>query len=182
MALILPVNGCTPKIPSSCRLLPTATVVGDVAMGDECSIWFNAVVRGDVNSIRMGDRVNIQDNAVIHATYEKYSTTLGNNVSVGHSAIVHGCTLHDNVLIGMGAIVMDGCIVESNSIVAAGSVVTQHTHIPAGEIWGGIPARKIKDISPELQKGEIERIAQNYLKYSRWFDDASNSENTPAAR
>ena len=173
MALILPVNGTTPSIPESCRLLPSATVVGDVVMGEECSVWFNAVVRGDVNAIRMGNRVNIQDNAVIHCTYQKFGTTMGDNVSVGHNAIVHGCTLKDNVLIGMGAIVMDGCVVESNSIVAAGSVVTQHTHIPAGEIWGGIPARKIKDISPELQKGEIERIAKNYTMYSRWFDTES---------
>jgi carbonic anhydrase/acetyltransferase-like protein (isoleucine patch superfamily) len=170
MALVLPVNGIAPTIPASCKLLPTATVVGDVVFGEECSVWFNAVVRGDVNQIRIGNRVNIQDNAVLHCTYQKFATTLGNNVSVGHNAIVHGCTLHDNVLIGMGAIVMDGCTVESNSIVAAGSVVTQHTHIPAGEIWGGIPARKIKAISPELQKGEIERIAQNYLMYSSWFD------------
>ena len=171
MATILPVQGTSPVIPSSCTLMPTATVVGDVIMGEECSVWFNAVIRGDVHSIRMGDRVNVQDNAVIHCTYQKYPTTIGNNVSIGHNAIVHGCTLQDNVLIGMGAIVMDGCVVESNSIVAAGAVVAQHARIGTGEVWAGIPAKKIKEISPELQSGEIERIAKNYTLYSSWFKE-----------
>ena len=138
-------------------------------MGDQCSVWYQAVIRGDVNAIRVGNRVNIQDGAVIHATYEKAATTIGDDVSIGHNAIVHGCILKDKVLVGMGSIIMDNCIVESNSIIAAGSVVTQNTHIPEGTIYAGIPARKIKDIDPELQKREIERIAKNYLMYSSWF-------------
>lgn len=138
-------------------------------MGSSCSIWFNAIVRGDVNAIRMGDKVNIQDNAVIHCTYEKYATTIGNNVSIGHSAIVHGCTVEDNVLIGMGAIVMDRAVVGSNSIVAAGAVVLEGTVIPPGSIYAGVPAKKVKDISPEKVSGEIERIANNYTLYSSWF-------------
>ena len=145
-------------------------------MGEECSIWFNAVVRGDVHFIRLGNRVNVQDNAVIHCTYQKFPTTLGNNVSIGHNAIVHGCTLHDNVLVGMGSIVMDGCVVESNSIIAAGAVLTAGTHVPAGSIFAGVPAKKIKDISPELNQGEVERIAKNYVLYASWFETPA-SEN-----
>ena len=139
--------------------------------GDTCSIWFNAVLRGDVNYIKLGNKVNVQDGAVIHCTYKKYPTNIGNNVSIGHNAIVHGCTIHDNVLIGMGAIVMDNCIVESNTIIAAGSVVTQNTHIESGTIYAGIPAKKIKDISQELTSGEINRIADNYVMYSSWFKE-----------
>ena len=176
MPTILPVQGHTPHIPDSCFLAPTATVVGDVQMGEECSVWFNAVVRGDVHFIRLGHRVNVQDNAVIHCTYQKFPTTIGNNVSIGHNAIVHGCTLHDNVLVGMGSIIMDGCVVESNSIIAAGAVLTAGTHVPAGSIFAGIPAKKIKDISPELTKGEVERIATNYVMYASWFE-APTSEN-----
>ena len=167
--LIKTVNGKTPRIPEDCYIAENATIVGDVDMGHECSVWFNAVVRGDVHYIKIGDKVNIQDGAVIHCTYQKYSTTIGNNVSIGHNAIVHGCTVHDNVLIGMGSIVMDGCVVESNSIVAAGAVVTQHTKVEAGSLYAGVPAKKIKDVSPELLSGEIERIAQNYIRYSGWF-------------
>jgi len=176
MPTILPVQGHNPQIPDSCFLAPTATVVGDVQMGEECSIWFNAVVRGDVHFIRLGNRVNVQDNAVIHCTYQKFPTTLGNNVSIGHNAIVHGCTLHDNVLVGMGSIVMDGCVVESNSIIAAGAVLTAGTHVPAGSIFAGVPAKKIKDISPELNQGEVERIAKNYVLYASWFETPA-SEN-----
>ncbi len=146
-----------------------AVVVGDVAMGDECSIWYNAVIRGDVHYIKIGSRVNIQDGAVVHCTYQKSPTSIGNNVSIGHNAIVHGCTIKDNVLIGMGAIVMDDCIVESGSIVAAGAVVTQGTHIKEGSLYAGVPAKFIKEVSQELRQGEIERIAQNYIKYSGWF-------------
>jgi len=140
-------------------------------MGDECSIWYNAVIRGDVHSIRMGNRVNVQDGAVIHCTYQKFPipTTIGNRVSIGHNAIVHGCTVHDNVLIGMGAIVMDDCVVESHTIIAAGAVVTQGTRVAAGSIYAGVPARKVKDISEKLISGEIERIADNYVKYSGWY-------------
>ncbi|MEG0696957.1 MAG: gamma carbonic anhydrase family protein, partial [Algoriella sp.] len=166
MAIIKELNGHAPKFGNNCFLADNAVVVGEVEMGDDCSIWFSAVVRGDVHFIKMGNKVNIQDNATIHATYQKSPTIIGNNVSVGHNAIVHGCTIHDNVLIGMGAIVMDDCLVESNSIVGAGSVVVQGTHIKSGEVWGGIPAKKIKDISSELLEGEVNRIANNYVKYS----------------
>ena len=169
MALILPVKGVLPQIPASCFLAPNATVVGDVVMGEDCSIWFNAVVRGDVNSIRIGNKVNVQDGACIHCTYEKTKVFIGNNVSIGHHALVHGCTLADNVLIGMGAIVMDNVVVGENCIIAAGAVVLEGTVVPPGTIYAGVPAKKVKDISPELQKGEIERIANNYLMYSGWF-------------
>lgn len=169
MAFILPVKGLTPQFGENCFIAPNATVVGDVIIGNDCSIWFNAVVRGDVNSIRIGNKVNIQDGAVIHCTYEKTTVHLGNNVSVGHNAIVHGCKVSDNVLIGMGAIVMDNCEIGSNSIVAAGAVVTEGTVVPPGCIFAGVPAKKVKDISQELINGEINRIANNYLMYSSWF-------------
>jgi len=169
MPVILPVKGVSPQIPEDCFIAPNATIIGDVVMGKECSIWFNAVVRGDVNSIRMGDRVNIQDGACIHCTYQKTKTIIGNNVSIGHHAIVHGCTVEDNVLIGMGAIVMDRVRIGSNSIIAAGAVVLEDTEIPPGTIFAGIPAKKVKDISQELLKGEVERIANNYVMYSSWF-------------
>ena len=152
-------------------IAPNATIVGDVIMGDDCSVWFNAVVRGDVNSIRMGNKVNIQDGAVIHATYEKTKTTIGNNVSIGHNAIVHGCTVEDNVLIGMGAIVMDNAHIGSNTIIAAGAVVLEGTQVEAGTIYAGVPAKKLKTISQELIHGEINRIANNYIMYADWFRD-----------
>jgi len=168
-ALIMPVKGISPSIPEDCFLAPNATVVGDVQMGEGCSVWFNAVIRGDVNSIRMGNKVNVQDGACIHCTYEKTKTVIGNNVSIGHNAIVHGCTVEDNVLIGMGAIVMDGVRIGSNSIIAAGAVVLENTEVPPGSIFAGVPAKKVKDISQDLLKGEVERIANNYLMYSSWF-------------
>ncbi|WP_274475031.1 gamma carbonic anhydrase family protein [Mangrovimonas aestuarii] len=167
--LIKTVNGKTPIIPEDCYVAENATIVGDVEMGTQCSVWFNAVIRGDVHYIKMGERVNVQDGAVIHATYQKAPTTIGNNVSIGHNAIVHGCTIHDNVLIGMGSIVMDDCVIESNSIIAAGAVVTQNTTVESGSIYAGVPAKKVKDISKELISGEINRIAKNYVKYSSWF-------------
>jgi carbonic anhydrase/acetyltransferase-like protein (isoleucine patch superfamily) len=176
MAVILPVKGIRPQIPEGCFVAPNATIVGDVVMGSECSIWFNAVVRGDVNSIRMGNKVNVQDGACIHCTYEKTKTTIGNNVSIGHNAIVHGCTVGDNVLIGMGAIVMDNVVIGENSLIAAGAVVLEGTQVPAGSLFAGVPAKKIKDVSPELFKGEIERIANNYLMYSSWFADAGGAQ------
>jgi carbonic anhydrase/acetyltransferase-like protein (isoleucine patch superfamily) len=169
--IIKTVNGKSPQIPEDCYVAENATIVGDVKIGDQCSIWFNAVVRGDVNSITIGNKVNIQDGAVIHCTYQKHPTVIGNNVSIGHNAIVHGCTIHDNVLIGMGAIVMDNCIVESNAIVAAGSVITQNTIVPSGTIYAGVPARKVKDIDQSDFAGEIERISNNYVMYSGWFKD-----------
>ncbi len=169
MPVILPVNGIEPKIGENCFIAPNATIVGDVECGSDCSFWFNAVVRGDVNSIRLGNKVNIQDGAVLHCTYQKTKTVLGNNVSVGHNAIVHGCLVHDNVLIGMGAIIMDNCEIGSNTIIAAGAVLTEGTIVPSGCIYAGVPAKKVKDISQELINGEINRIANNYLMYSTWF-------------
>ncbi|MCK0158847.1 gamma carbonic anhydrase family protein [Cellulophaga sp. F20128] len=169
--IIKAVNGKSPKIGKDCFIAENATIVGEVEMGDQCSVWFNAVLRGDVHFIKMGNKVNVQDGAVIHCTYKKSPTTIGNNVSIGHNAIVHGCTIKDNVLVGMGSIIMDDCIVESNSIVAAGAVVTKGTHIPSGTVYAGMPAKKIKDISEDLSKGEIDRIADNYVTYSSWFKD-----------
>jgi len=169
--IIKPVNGNHPHIPADCFIAENATIVGEVSMGNQCSVWFNAVVRGDVHYIKMGNKVNVQDGAVIHATYQKSPTNIGNNVSIGHNAIVHGCTIHDNVLIGMGSIVMDDCVVESNSIIAAGAVVTKNTHVASGSIYVGVPARKVKDISEELIGGEIHRIAENYINYSAWFKE-----------
>ncbi len=171
MPIIKPVNGKSPQIPEDCYIAENATIVGDVLMGAQCSVWFNAVIRGDVNYIKMGNKVNVQDGAVIHATYLTSPTTIGNNVSIGHNAIVHGCTIHDNVLVGMGSIIMDDCVVESNSIIAAGAVVTKNTRIEAGSIYAGVPAKKVKDISKELISGEIDRIANNYIKYSSWFKE-----------
>lgn len=169
--IIKEINGKSPIIPEDCFVAENASILGDVKMGNQCSIWFNAVIRGDVHYIRIGNKVNIQDGAVIHATYLTSPTNIGNNVSIGHNAIVHGCTIKDNVLIGMGSIVMDDCIVESNSIIAAGSVVTKNTRVESGSIYGGIPAKKIKDISDDLVQGEIEYIADKYVKYSKWYKD-----------
>lgn len=169
MALIREVLGKAPVIGKDCFIAENATIVGDVTMGDQCSVWFSAVVRGDVNFITMGNRVNIQDGAVIHCTYEKAGTTIGNNVSIGHNALVHGCTIHDNVLIGMGSIVMDNCIVESNSIIAAGAVLLEGTHVKAGSVYAGVPAKLVKQADQSLIEGEINRISGNYVKYSSWF-------------
>jgi carbonic anhydrase/acetyltransferase-like protein (isoleucine patch superfamily) len=171
MPVIKPVRGKLPQIPDDCYVAENATIVGDVIMGNQCSVWFSAVVRGDVNYIKMGNKVNVQDGAVIHATYLTAPTNIGNNVSIGHNALVHGCTIHDNVLVGMGSIVMDGCVVESNSIIAAGAVVTKNTIVKSGSIYAGVPAKKVKDISEELISGEINRIADNYIKYSSWFKE-----------
>lgn len=169
--LIKSVKGISPEIGKDCYIAENATIVGNVILGDQCSVWFNAVIRGDVHYIKIGNKVNIQDGAIIHCTYQKHPTIIGNNVSIGHNAIVHGCTIHDNVLIGMGAIVMDNCVVESNSIIAAGAVVTQNTHVEAGTIYAGVPAKKVKDISRDLISGEIDRIANNYIMYSGWFKE-----------
>jgi len=171
MALILPVNGKHPQLGDDCFVAPNATIVGEVTMGNDCSVWFNAVVRGDVNHITMGNKVNVQDGAVIHCTYQKNATVIGNNVSIGHNALVHGCTIHDNVLIGMGSIVMDRCVVYSNSIIAAGAVLLEGTVVEAGTIYAGVPAKKVKDISQDLIHGEIDRIANNYTHYASWFKD-----------
>lgn len=169
--VIKEVNGKAPVIPADCYVAENATIVGDVTFGDNCSVWFNAVIRGDVNFIKIGNKVNIQDGAVIHCTYQKHPTIIGNNVSIGHNAIVHGCEVHDNVLIGMGAIVMDNCVIHSNSIIGAGSVVTQNTVVESGTIYAGIPARKVKDLDQSNFAGEIERISNNYVMYSSWFKE-----------
>ncbi|MBL0315522.1 MAG: gamma carbonic anhydrase family protein [Flavobacteriales bacterium] len=169
MALIKEVNGIAPKFGSNCFIAENATIVGDVVMGDECSVWFTAVIRGDVHYIRMGNKVNVQDGAILHCTYQKAPLNIGNNVSIGHRAMVHGCAIHDNVLIGMGSIVMDGCVVESNSIIAAGAVLLEGTHVNSGSVYAGVPAKKVKEVSKELFEGEIQRIANNYVMYSGWF-------------
>lgn len=163
------VNGKEPSFGKDCYFAENSVVTGDVVLGDGCTIWYNAIIRGDVNAIRIGNKVNIQDGAVIHATYQKHSTTIGNNVSIGHNAIVHGCTINDNVLIGMGSIVMDGCLIESNSIIAAGAVVTENTHVEQGSIYAGVPARKVKSVS-QNQKEAIAKTADNYLKYASWIE------------
>lgn len=170
MPVILPVHGVSPQFGDNIFIAPNATVVGQVITGDHCSIWFNAVVRGDVNTITMGNKVNVQDGAVIHCTYKKASTTIGNNVSIGHNALVHGCMLHDNVLIGMGAIVMDHAVVESNCIIAAGAVVLERTRCESGSIYAGVPAKKVKSLDKEQIKILIEGIADNYVMYSSWFE------------
>lgn len=167
--LIKSVRGFTPKYGRDCFFAENATLIGEVLLGDECSVWYQAVVRGDVNAITIGDRVNIQDGAVIHGTYERSATAIGNDVSIGHNAVVHGCIIKDSVLVGMGSIIMDDSVVESNSIIAAGSVLPKNTIVPAGSVFAGVPAKKIKEINPELQKGEVERIAKNYLTYASWF-------------
>ena len=176
MALILPVQGKSPEFGNNCFVAPNATIVGDVKMGDECSVWFNAVIRGDVHYIKIGNKVNIQDGAIIHCTYQKYPTNIGNNVSIGHNAMVHGCTIHDNVLIGMGSIVMDDCIVHSNAIIAAGAVVLEGTIVEAGCIYAGVPAKKVKEVSRDLIQGEINRISNNYVKYASWFEDHNDAQ------
>jgi carbonic anhydrase/acetyltransferase-like protein (isoleucine patch superfamily) len=167
--IIKELNGHKPIFGTDCFLAENSVIIGEVEMGNQCSVWYNAVIRGDVHYIKMGNKVNVQDGAVIHATYQKSPTNIGNNVSIGHNAMVHGCTIHDNVLIGMGAIVMDDCIIESNSIIAAGAVLTKGTHVKSGTIYGGIPAKKVKDISEALISGEIDRIANNYVKYAGWY-------------
>lgn len=169
MALIRSLPGKTPEFGTDCFLAETATVIGEVVMGNGCSVWYGAVIRGDVHYIRIGNNTNIQDNAVIHATYRKSPTNIGNNVTIAHGAIVHGCTIHDNVMIGMNAVVLDDAVVESNSIIAAGSVVTKGTHVESGSIYAGIPAKKIKEVSPELLEGEVLRIAASYKIYADWY-------------
>jgi len=171
MALIRSLLGKTPEFGEGCFLAETAVIIGDVVVGNDCSIWYGAVLRGDVFYIRIGNNTNVQDNAVIHATYQKSPTNIGNNVTIAHGAIVHGCTIHDNVMIGMNAVVLDDAVIESNSIVAAGSVVSKGTIVESGSVYGGIPARKIKDISPELLEGQIKRIAKAYGMYSSWYKE-----------
>jgi carbonic anhydrase/acetyltransferase-like protein (isoleucine patch superfamily) len=172
MALIKTVQNKHPKFGKDCYLAENATIIGDVEMGAQCSVWFQAVIRGDVNSIRFGNKVNVQDGAIVHCTYQKAPTTIGNNVSIGHRAIVHGCTVKDNVLIGMGAIVMDHAIVEENVLIAAGAVVLENSHLESGFIYAGVPAKKVKALSKEAFEDTIQRIANNYVMYSGWFKPA----------
>ena len=176
MALIKAVKGVLPVFGTNCFLADNATITGDVVTGDDCSIWFNAVVRGDVNTIRIGNNVNIQDGAIVHCTYQKAPVTIGNNVSIAHSAIIHGCTIHDNVLVGMGAIIMDGAVINSNSIVGAGAVVTEGTIVESGTVWAGLPARKVKDIDKTLLEGQVLRISRNYNMYASWYDQENKEE------
>jgi carbonic anhydrase/acetyltransferase-like protein (isoleucine patch superfamily) len=171
MALIKKVKGMTPKIGKNCFLADNATIVGEVEMGDDCSIWFNAVVRGDVHYIKIGRNVNIQDGAVIHCTYKKAPVNIGDNVSIAHNAIVHGATIESNVLVGMGAILMDDVYVESNSLIAAGALVSKGTRIKSGEVWAGVPAKKIKDIDATLLEGEVNRISSSYNMYASWYEE-----------
>ncbi len=169
MALIKSCRGKTPVFGDNCWFAENATIVGEVKMGNDCSVWFNSVIRGDVNSIRIGDKVNVQDGAVIHCTFEKTKVNIGNNVSIGHNALVHGCEIRDNVLIGMGAIVMDHCVVQSNCIIAAGAVLLEGTKTEEWSVYAGVPAKKVKTLTPELFDGEVKRIANNYVKYASWF-------------
>ncbi len=171
MALIKSVRGKTPELGEDNFLAENATLIGDIRTGKECSFWFQSVVRGDVNAIRLGDRVNVQDGAVIHCTYERTRTLIGDDVSIGHNAIVHGCEVKDRVLIGMGAIVMDDALIEENALIAAGAVVTEGTHVPSGSVYAGVPAKKVKELDDELFKGEVERIAKNYSFYASWYKE-----------
>ena len=173
MALILPIRGIEPRFGSECYLAETATIIGDVVFGDGCSVWFNAVVRGDVNRIRIGHQVNIQDGALLHTTYKKSTIEMGDRVSVGHHVIVHGATIHSNVVLGMGSIIMDHAVIGENSIIAAGAVVLEHTVVEPGCIYGGIPARKLKTVDPEQTRDMIERIARDYRHYTDWYRKGS---------
>lgn len=171
MALIKSIKGITPRIGKNCFLADNATIIGEVIIGDDCSIWFNAVVRGDVTHIHIGNNVNIQDGVTIHGTYQKVAVKIGNNVSIAHNAIIHGCTIKDSVLIGMGAIIMDGAVVESNSIVAAGALISKGTVVESGSVYAGVPAKKIKSIDKQLLEGEVERIANSYNMYASWYKE-----------
>lgn len=172
MALIRPVKGISPKFGKNCFFAENATIVGDVVMGNNCSVWFNTVVRGDVHYIKIGNNVNIQDGAIIHCTYQTAPVNIGNNVSIAHNAIVHGCTIEDNVLIGMGAIIMDGAVVESNSIVAAGALIGKGVRVESGSVYAGVPAKKLKSIDQKLLEGEVHRIAKSYTMYASWHDES----------
>jgi len=169
MSIIKEVRGFTPEFGKDCYFAETSIIIGNVKAGDQCSFWFNSVVRGDVNSIRLGNKVNVQDGAVIHCTYERAATEIGNNVSIGHNALVHGCTIADNVLVGMGSIIMDLAEVQSEVLIAAGSVVLEKTVLESGHLYAGTPARKIKKLDTRLFEGEVMRIAKNYIKYSSWY-------------
>ena len=171
MALIKSVRGFDPVFGKNCFLAENATIIGDVVMGDDCSIWYNTVLRGDVNSIRIGNRVNIQDGSVLHTLYQKSTIDIGDNVSVGHNVTIHGAIIKDNVLVGIGATILDDAVVNENSIIAANSLVLSNTIVEANSVYAGVPARKIKNIEPDQTKEMIEKIANNYLMYSGWYKD-----------
>ena len=175
MPVIKAVKGVLPRFGKDCFLADNAVITGDVVMGDKCSVWFSAVIRGDVHTIRIGHNVNIQDGAIIHCTYQKAPVHIGDNVSIAHGAIVHGCTIHDNVLIGMGAIIMDGAVIHSDSIIAAGAVVLEGTVVETGTVWAGVPAVKVKNIDARLLEGQVNRISNNYNKYASWYDESSGN-------
>jgi carbonic anhydrase/acetyltransferase-like protein (isoleucine patch superfamily) len=170
MPLIKKVRGCKPIIGKNCYIADNATIIGDTIIGDDCSIWFNTVIRGDVNSIKIGNKVNLQDGAVLHCLYEKSVIEIGDNVSIGHNVIIHGAKICDNVLVGMGAIILDNSVIGENSIIAAGALVLAGTVVKPGSIWGGVPAKFIKETEPGQTKEMIERIADNYIMYAGWFD------------
>jgi gamma-carbonic anhydrase len=172
MALIKSLPGKIPQFGDNCFLAENATIIGDVVMGNDCSVWFQAVIRGDVNTIRIGNKVNVQDAVIIHCSYQRAATSIGNNVSIGHRAVVHGCTIHDNVLIGMGAMIMDNTVVESNCLIAAGAVVLENSHLQSNCIYAGVPARKVKELSPEKFKDTVLRIADSYTMYAGWYEDS----------
>lgn len=169
MAIIKEVKGYKPVIGENSFLADNATIIGEVTMGNNCSVWFNAVVRGDVHYIRIGNNVNIQDGVIIHCTYKKAPANIGNNVSIAHNAVIHGCTIHDNVLIGMGAIIMDNSVIESNCVIAAGSLVTENTIVKEGSVYAGVPAKFLRKTDPKLIEGQIKRIAESYSMYASWY-------------
>ncbi len=177
MALILSLRGFDPSYGKNCYFSENSSIIGDVVMGDDCTVWFNAVIRGDVNSIRIGNKVNIQDGAVLHTTYKKSIITIGDNVSIGHNVIIHGATIHSNVLVGMGAIIMDHAVIGENSIIAAGAVVLENTIVEPGSIYGGVPAKKLKSVEEKQTKEMIERIANNYLFYADWYRNEESNTN-----
>lgn len=176
MALIKPLRGITPIIGKGCFLADNATIIGDVVMGDDCSVWFNTVLRGDVNSIRIGNRVNIQDGTVLHTLYQKSTIEIGDDVSIGHNVTLHGCKIHDLALVGMGAVVMDDAVVGEGALVAAGAVVLSRTQIGPNELWGGAPAKFIKMVDPATANELNRKIARNYLMYSKWYDEPDPAE------
>jgi len=171
MAIIKSVRGFTPVYGKNCYFADNAAIIGDVVIGDDCSIWFNTVLRGDVNSIRIGNKVNIQDGSVLHTLYEKSIVEIGDNVSIGHNVVIHGAKICNHVLLGIGSIILDHVIIGENSIIAAGAVVLTGTVVEPGSLYAGTPAKKVKDVSPEQTRDMIERIANNYIMYASWFKE-----------
>jgi carbonic anhydrase/acetyltransferase-like protein (isoleucine patch superfamily) len=177
MAIIKTVRGFTPKIGNNVFLADNAVVVGDVEIGDDSSVWYSAVLRGDVNTIKIGSKVNIQDGAVLHTLYQKSTIEIGNNVSIGHNVCIHGAKIEDNVLIGIGATVLDHAVIGSNSIIAANSLVLTGTIVEPGSIYAGVPAKKVKDVEPHQTREMINKIADNYLMYASWYKEKKKKKN-----